>query len=207
MPETTALATRDARDPAKASGRLRRAAEHYVKSGFKAIGPSLVWAGYSKMTAREPTKNGYTHDWMLAVARYWSKGSQMTAQAHLSKAIAALGNMVDDPSAPHAARGAAAKIIIDVAGKEKEGDNTAEVRAEEQAKWMSLIRHWKRTFLRRGIMIGMGCGAPAPAHKQTRAHRLLAELNYVLGKGEMPDWMEREEDLVLDAEVIDVEPS
>lgn len=198
MPET-ALARRgtDTRDPAKASGRLRRAAEHYVKSGCKAIGPSLVWAGYSKMTAREPTKNGYHHDWLIAVARYWSKGGQVTAQAHLSKAIAALGNMVNDPTAPHAARGAAAKIIIDVAGKEAEASSGSEVRGEEQAKWMALIRHWKRTFLRRGIMLGL--------HNEARAGKLLDELNYVLGKGPMPGWMETDEsDLpVLDAEIVD----
>lgn len=202
MPET-ALARRgtDTRDPAKASGRLRRAAEHYVKSGCKAIGPSLVWAGYSKMTAREPTKNGYHHDWLIAVARYWSKGGQVTAQAHLSKAIAALGNMVNDPTAPHAARGAAAKIIIDVAGKEAEASSGSEVRGEEQAKWMALIRHWKRTFLRRGIMLGMA--EHNRLDNNSRAHRLLAELNYVLGKGPMPQWMQAADDDILDAEIVD----
>ncbi len=195
---TTALATqnqlRDGRDPARASGRLRRAAEHYVKSGCRAIGPSMVWAGYSQMTAREPTKNGYTHDWLVSVARYWNKGTQEVARAHLGAAIRALAEMVHDPMIAPQARGAAAKTIIDVAAKEREKESTAEVSEEEQAKWMILIRHQKRALLRRGILLGIAANdnfeAPDPDH---RAFMLLERLNYLLGKGPRPEGWEEED--------------
>lgn len=197
---TTALTVpgADRRDPAKASGRCRRAAQHYVENGFKSIGPSLLWAGYSSWTAREPTKNGYTHDWLLSVARYWNKGSQQTARAHLAKAIARLGQMIDHDNPTIA--GQAAKTIIDVAGKEAEKDDRVEVSIEEQAKWMAQIRRWKRVFLRRGILIGTQLGLclrdngdPMQGSvTERRAHMLLAELDWVLGKGPRPDWIEVE---------------
>jgi hypothetical protein len=192
---TTAIARRDdRRDPAKASGRCRKAAEHYVKGGCKAIGPSLVWAGFSPHTASDPTRNGYSHDWLVEVARYWNKGSQVTARAYLNRAIGALGAMVDDPQVAPQARGAAAKTLIDVAAKEREQQDTVEVAAEEQAKWMNLIRHWKRTFLRRGLRMGLLAeGATTPLQRD-RPIRLLAELDWVLGKGPLPDWMKTEEE-------------
>ena len=194
---TRALAVRPA---AQASGRLRRAAEHYVKNGCKLIRPSLIYAGYAPATADNPTVNGLGHDRLVQVAAHWSKGGQATARSYLGDAIRTLTDMMNDSTEPAQARGAAAKIIIDVAGKEKAETNTSEVTAEEQAKWISLIRHWKRVFLRRGILVGMDIcpdcahGALPGVYENSRGVRLLASLNYALGKGPMPAWMEGEED-------------
>ena len=206
---TTALTVRDPRqdkrEPARASGRCRRAAEHYVRHGCKSLGPSLLWAGYSAWTAKEPSKNGFTHDWMLSVARYWNKGSQITARAHLAKAIAALADMVDDPEVGPAARGAAAKTIIDVAKKEEETEDKVLATAEDQAKYMNLVRHWKRVFFRRGLLLGRHLPAVKknPALRK-RAFLMLANLNYILDKGPKPEgWDEPPQDDVIEAEVVE----
>ena len=194
---STALTVRPA---ASASGRLRRAAEHYVKNGCKHLRPSLIWAGYAPATADNPTENGLGHDRLVQVAAYWNKGSQATARSHLSDAIATLSDIMNDATEPAQARGAAAKVIIDVSGKEKDGEDGAVVTQEEQGKWIALIRHWKRVFLRRGILVGMeicpDCahGALPGVYEASRGVRLLASLNYALGKGPMPEWMQGEED-------------
>jgi hypothetical protein len=175
--------------PSQASGRLRKAAEHYVRNGCKAIAPSLIYAGYSAMTASHPRKNNLTHDRLVQVAAYWNKGSQATARSHLADAIKTLSDMMRDTSEPASARGSAAKVIIDMSMKEAEaGDQHAEA-SEEQAKWLAQIKHWKRTFLRRGILLGMDADA-----YDRRGARLLAELNYALGKGPKPDWLEDDGD-------------
>ncbi len=192
------------RDPAHASARCRRAAEHYVKGGCKYIGPSLVWAGYSSFTAREPRKNGYTHDWLIQVAGYWNKGSQATAKSYLAEAIVCMRDLMHNPNAGAAARGSAAKVLIDYGSKEEDKTEGTRDYGEEQAKWMAQIKHWKRVFLRRGILLGMElseCPAemwPPDAEQMPRQYRikeLLARLNYLLGKGPRPDgFMEEEED-------------
>ena len=188
------------RPPAQASGRLRRAAEHYVRGGCKHIRPSLIFAGYAPTTADNPRLNGLDHDRLVSVASHWNKGSTATARSHLSDAIACLADMMIDTTESAQARGAAAKIIIDVSQKEKAETDTSTTSAEEQAKWIALIRHWKRTFLRRGLLMGASMydregeydGMGPYTHKAQRAQNLLASLNYALGKGPMPAWMEAE---------------
>lgn len=204
---TRALTVRPA---AQASGRLRKAAEHYVRNGCKLLRPSLIYAGYAPATADNPTLNGLGHDRLVQVASHWNKGSQATARSHLADAIATLSDIMNDATEPAQARGAAAKIIIDVSGKEKEGEDTSKVTREEQGKWIALIRHWKRVFLRRGILMGMSVGASNCAaqcygqtdqvHMATRAERILCELNYALGKGPQPAWMENEDESLLGSE-------
>lgn len=205
---------RTQRSPAFASGRLRKAAEHYVRNGCKALKPSLMYGGYTENTASEPTKNGLTHDRLVQVASYWNRGAQQTARAHLGQAITRLHQLMNDPAAPAAAQGAAAKTIIDVAAKEAEKDDGFKVAAEEQGKWMSLIKHQKRALLRRGILMGVAAcigqidgipeGPVPPGVWKTngkRTMRLLERLNYLLGKGPCPEeWMEEDGESVLGSE-------
>jgi hypothetical protein len=173
------------RDPAHASARCRRAAEHYVKNGCKFIGPSLVFAGYSESTARDPRKNGYTHEWLVQVAGYYNRGAQATAKSHLADAIKVMADIMHDNTAATAARGTAAKVLIDVGTKEKEATEGQRDLSAEQAKWIAQIKHWKRTFLRRGIRMGLLVEG-GTQHQRDRAIMLLDRLNYLLGKGACP---------------------
>ena len=196
--------------PAKlASGRLRKAAEHYVRGGCKAIGPSLIHAGYTAFTASQPSKNGYTHDRLVEVASCHSKAGVETAKRMMPRALAALGELLSDPDVSDQVRGMTAKVLLDFGMKERETENVAEVAVDEQAKWMAQIRYWKRTFFRRGIMLGVHLGRGQFQdgewnHFQVRAERLLKELNWALGKGPKPQWMviddEHETDGVLGSE-------
>jgi len=181
--------------PAKlASGRLRKAAEHYVRNGCKSIGPSLIHAGYTAFTASQPTKNGYSHDRLVEIASCHSKGGVETAKRMMPRAIAALGDLLQDDAVSDQVRAMTAKVLLDFGLKEQETENVAEIATDEQAKWMAQIRYWKRTFLRRGIMLGRHLGRSDFQdgewnHFQIRAERLLSELDWALGKGPKPAWM------------------
>lgn len=187
-----------ARDPAHASGRLRKAAEHYVRNGCKVLYASLIFAGYTHQTARDPAKNGLGHDRLVRVASYHNRGAQQTARSLLSRAIKHLGDTVDNQAAAPAIRGYAAKVIIDTAGREAEKDDTSKISEEEQGKWMALIKHQKRTLLRRGLYIGFEAMTEAAAGERgfwtERAERLYQELDWALGKGPRPEWMEGEDE-------------
>ncbi len=182
-----------ARDPAYASGRLRKAAEHYVRNGCRAMYASLVYAGYTHQTARDPAKNNLGHDRLVKVAAYHNRGAQQTAQSLLSMAIKHLGDQVQNEECNPSVRAGAAKVIIDAAGREAEKDDTSKTSEEEQGKWMALIKHQKRTALRRGLYIGFEAMTEAAAGERgfwtERAERLYQELDWALGKGPRPEWM------------------
>jgi len=170
--------------PAKlASGRLRKAAEHYVRGGCKAIGPSLIHAGYTAFTASQPSKNGYTHDRLVEVASCHSKAGVETAKRMMPRALAALGELLSDPDVSDQVRGMTAKVLLDFGMKERETENVAEVAVDER-RGQFQDGEWN--------------------HFQVRAERLLKELNWALGKGPKPQWMviddEHETDGVLGSE-------